>query len=82
MGRTVDATKKQPKVVLERYEIKFVASLSWHLGEGVVMLLLGLELGTSRNYRVGGILGKVLLCFCYAFAWVGTWNFSQLLRRG
>jgi hypothetical protein len=50
MGRTVDATKKQPKVVLERYETKFVASLNWHLGEGVVMLLLGLELGTSRNY--------------------------------
>jgi hypothetical protein len=33
--RTVrgDATKKQPKVVLERYDTEFVASLSWHLGE-------------------------------------------------
>jgi hypothetical protein len=69
-------------VVLERYETKFVASLSWHLGKVLLCFLLGLELGTSLATIELASWGKVLLCFCYAFAWVGSWNFTQLLRRG
>lgn len=68
-----DATKKQPKVVLKRYETEFVASLSWHLGKVLLCFFQGLnlELLTTMELASWGTC-------CYAFARVGTWNFLQL----